>query len=139
LLLARLVLGALLQGLAIALGLLAGLGLCLNLGLVTRLIPHLRLGLHLGLALLLLARLFLAAKAGGLRLHLLLLLLALARCIGHGAVAILPVQAVLPVLWPHALLRGCGRPGRHAGVAAPVTLHGCRRQCGRRSLRGARW
>lgn len=105
----------------------------LNLGLVTRLIPHLRLGLHLGLALLLLARLFLAAKAGGLRLHLLLLLLALARCIGHGAVA------VLPVLWPHALLRGCGRPGRHAGVAAPVTLHGCRRQCWRGSLRGARW
>lgn len=74
---------------------------CLRL----RLIPGLVSGLLCRRALLLLARLFFAAHAGGLHFHLLLLPLAQGGSIGHG-----PVRPALPVLGPHALLRGCGGP-----------------------------
>uniref|UniRef100_UPI0012E299EE hypothetical protein n=1 Tax=Delftia lacustris TaxID=558537 RepID=UPI0012E299EE len=117
--------------------LLAGLHLRLFAGLVPGL--HLHLCLALGLLLLplllllllLLPRLLLATQAGGLHLHLLLLLLAHARGIGHGTVAVLPV---LPVLLPHALLRGGRRPRRHAGIAAPLARHGGSGQGGWRAL-----
>ncbi|MCO5340527.1 hypothetical protein NHB13_28250, partial [Delftia tsuruhatensis] len=116
--------------------LLAGLHLRLFAGLVPGL--HLHLCLALGLLLLplllllllllLLPRLLLATQAGGLHLHLLLLLLAHARGIGHGTVA------VLPVLLPHALLRGGRRPRRHAGIAALLARHGGSGQGGWRAL-----